>query len=60
LHPGGEITPGTPNLFDAARKSLELRGDGGTGWSLAWKINLWARLRDGNHAHRMLGNLAIC
>ena len=44
-------------MFAAARKSLEFRGDGGTGWSLAWKINFWARLRDGDHAHRMLGNL---
>jgi alpha-L-fucosidase 2 len=41
----------------AARKSLEFRGDGGTGWSLAWKINFWARLGDGDHAHRMLDNL---
>ncbi|HEY8967895.1 MAG TPA: glycoside hydrolase family 95 protein, partial [Puia sp.] len=36
------------------RKSLELRGDGGTGWSKAWKINLWARLRDGDRAARLL------
>jgi len=58
LHPGREITrDGTPELFAAARKSLEFRGDGGTGWSLAWKVNFWARLRDGDHAHRMLGNL---
>lgn len=57
LFPGDEITPDTPELFAAAKRSLEMRGDGGTGWSLAWKINLWARLRDGDHAHRMLGNL---
>ena len=58
LHPGREITPlGSPELFAAARRSLELRGDSGTGWSLAWKINAWARLRDGDHAHRLLGNL---
>ena len=58
LHPGAEITPrGTPELFAAARKSLEFRGDGGTGWSKAWKINFWARLRDGDHAFRMLENL---
>jgi alpha-L-fucosidase 2 len=58
LHPGAEITRvGTPELFDAARKSLELRGDGGTGWSMAWKINFWARLQDGDHAYRMLSNL---
>jgi len=57
VFPGNEITPDTPELLAAARKSLEFRGDGGTGWSLAWKINLWARLGDGNHAHRMLDNL---
>ncbi|UCG89374.1 MAG: glycoside hydrolase family 95 protein, partial [Gemmatimonadota bacterium] len=58
LHPGRQITPeGTPRLFDAARRSLELRGDGGTGWSLAWKINAWARLRDGNRAFRFIDNL---
>jgi alpha-L-fucosidase 2 len=54
LHPGNEITPRTPELFAAARRSLEFRGDDGTGWSLAWKINFWARLLDGDHAHRML------
>ncbi len=57
VFPGNEITPDTPELLAAARKSLEFRGDGGTGWSLAWKINLWARLGDGNHAHCMLDNL---
>jgi alpha-L-fucosidase 2 len=56
LHPGDEITPDTPALFDAARQSLFYRGDGGTGWSMGWKINFWARLRDGDHAVRMLGN----
>ncbi|MEZ4618447.1 MAG: glycoside hydrolase family 95 protein [Caldilineaceae bacterium] len=55
LHPGRQITPeGTPELFDAARRSLELRGDGGTGWSMAWKINFWARFRDGDHALKMV------
>ncbi|MBD3175114.1 MAG: glycoside hydrolase family 95 protein [Armatimonadia bacterium] len=55
LYPGNEITwRDTPDLFDAARQSLLFRGDGGTGWSKAWKIALWARLLDGNHAHRML------
>src|ERR1700752_4650454 len=44
----------TPDLFAAAKKSLELRGDVGTGWSLAWKINLWARLRDGDRAYLLL------
>ena len=58
LHPGSRITDrGTPQLFAAARKALELRGDGGTGWSLAWKINLWARLRDGDHAYTLVRNL---
>src|SRR5918912_1113465 len=41
-------------LSAAAKKSLELRGDVGTGWSLAWKINLWARLRDGDRAYSLL------
>jgi alpha-L-fucosidase 2 len=57
LFPGEEITPETPELFAAARQSLVFRGDGGTGWSRAWKINFWARLLDGNHAHLMLKNL---
>ncbi|MCF7668297.1 MAG: glycoside hydrolase N-terminal domain-containing protein [Verrucomicrobia bacterium] len=55
LHPGWEITPrGTPELAAAAEQSLVFRGDGGTGWSKAWKINFWARFLDGDHAHRML------
>ena len=54
VFPSHQITPRTPDLFAAARKSLEIRGDAGTGWSLAWKINLWARLLDGEHAYRML------
>ncbi|HEX6683699.1 MAG TPA: hypothetical protein VF062_12930, partial [Candidatus Limnocylindrales bacterium] len=53
LHPGRQIKPGTA-LAEAARVSLAARGDGGTGWSKAWKINFWARLRDGDHAHTML------
>jgi alpha-L-fucosidase 2 len=58
LHPGREITArGTPELYAAARRSLVFRGDGGTGWSMAWKINFWARLHDGDHAHRLLANL---
>ncbi|MCE5279163.1 MAG: glycoside hydrolase N-terminal domain-containing protein [Planctomycetaceae bacterium] len=52
LHPGKMISPSTtPALAAAARKVLEARGDDGTGWSLAWKINFWARLCDGDHAH---------
>jgi len=58
VYPGWEITPrGTPELCAAARKSLEFRGDGGTGWSLAWKVNLWARFADGNHAYKILAAL---
>jgi alpha-L-fucosidase 2 len=58
LHPGREITRwGTPSLFAAAKKSLEFRGDGGTGWSMAWKVNFWARFEDGDHAYKMLSSL---
>lgn len=55
LFPGRQISPiSTPTFAKAAEKTLELRGDGGTGWSLAWKINFWARLLDGNHAYKMI------
>lgn len=55
LFPGRQISPlTTPRLANAAKKSLELRGDGGTGWSKGWKINTWARLHDGNHAHKLI------
>ncbi|MEO8617293.1 MAG: glycoside hydrolase family 95-like protein, partial [Luteolibacter sp.] len=55
LHPGNEITfNGTPKLAAAAKKTLEQRGDDGTGWSKAWKINFWARLHDGDHALKIL------
>lgn len=55
VHPGTDITwEDTPDLMKAARQSLLERGDEGTGWSLAWKINFWARFRDGNHAYNML------
>jgi len=58
LHPGKQITlQHTPKLVQAAQKSLEARGDGGTGWSLAWKINFWARLQNGDHAYKMLKRL---
>ena len=57
LHPGRQITPLTPKLFEAARVSLTARGDGGTGWSRAWKISFWARLLDGDHAYVMVRNL---
>ncbi len=55
LHPGRQISPFIdPLLSEAARISLDARGDGGTGWSKAWKINMWARLHDGNRAHTLL------
>ncbi|CAN5605077.1 glycoside hydrolase family 95 protein [soil metagenome] len=58
LHPGNQISPiTTPDLGDAAIKTLELRGDDGTGWSLAWKVNFWARLLDGDHAYKLYRNL---
>ena len=58
LHPGRQIAPLLdPLLAEAARKTLEMRGDGGTGWSKAWKINFWARLLDGNHAYTMYQEL---
>jgi len=58
LHPGDQITrTRTPELFEAAKQTLIGRGDGGTGWSLAWKINFWARLLDGDRAHKLLSNL---
>jgi len=57
LYPGKQISPyRTPELFDAARNSLIYRGDGGTGWSMAWKVNFWARFLDGNHAYMMIRN----
>jgi alpha-L-fucosidase 2 len=57
LYPGNEITPRlTPELAAGARKTLEMRGDGSTGWSLAFKMALWARLGDGNHAHKIFRN----
>jgi alpha-L-fucosidase 2 len=58
LHPGDQITAdGTPDLFRAARVTLERRGDASTGWSMAWKANFWARLRDGDRAHKLLSML---
>jgi alpha-L-fucosidase 2 len=55
VYPGREINQEeTPDLMKAAKTSLVARGDEGTGWSLAWKINFWARFRDGNHAWRMV------
>ncbi|SDD69654.1 glycosyl hydrolase family 95 catalytic domain-containing protein [Glycomyces harbinensis] len=58
LHPSSQITKrGTPQLFEAARRTLELRGDAGTGWSLAWKINYWARMEEGTRAHDLIRQL---
>lgn len=58
LHPGRQFTQtGTPELIKAAKVSLEARGNEGTGWSRAWKINFWARLFDGDHAYLMLRKL---
>ncbi|WP_229238769.1 glycosyl hydrolase family 95 catalytic domain-containing protein [Dyadobacter sp. Leaf189] len=55
LFPGRQISPVyTPVYAQAARKTMELRGDGGTGWSKGWKINVWARLLDGNHAYKLI------
>jgi len=59
LFPGDQITPATPKLFEACKVSLERRGDGGTGWARAWKINCWARLRDGDRAYALLRNLLV-
>jgi len=58
VHPGNEINyEDTPDLMKAAKQSLEYRGDNGTGWSLAWKINFWSRFRDGDHAYKLLHKL---
>lgn len=58
LHPGRLITKTkTPELYEACKMSLERRGDDGTGWSRAWKINFWARLHDGERAYKLLKNL---
>ena len=54
VYPGNEISPAQTNLFAASRQSLIYRGDEATGWSMGWKINLWARFLDGDHANQML------
>ena len=57
LYPGNQINTRTiPELIQAARRSLELRGDQATSWSLGWKVNCWARLLDGNHAYKIIEN----
>jgi len=58
LYPGNLITlEKTPDLAEAAKTSLLQRGDGGTGWAMAWKLNLWARLREPEHVQVILNNL---
>lgn len=58
VFPGRQITETDgKEWFEAARRSLEVRGDEGTGWSLAWKICLWARFKDGDRAHKLISNL---
>lgn len=58
LHPGNELTyEKTPEPMQAAKVTLTRRGDQSTGWSMAWKINFWARLKDGNKAYKLIGDL---
>ncbi len=57
LYPGDQLTPADPKLFDAAKVLLKWRGDGSTGWSYAWRINLWARVGDGEMAYHQLTQL---
>jgi alpha-L-fucosidase 2 len=57
LYPGDEINPNVPELYRGARLSLERRGDASTGWSMGWKANFWARLRDGDRADKLLSML---
>lgn len=58
LHPSSQINVrDTPELAAAARRSLEIRGDEATGWGIGWRLNLWARLGDGEHAHQVLAML---
>ena len=57
VYPGTDITWDSVSVMKAARQSLLYRGDEGTGWSIAWKVNLWARFRDGDHALLMMDKL---
>ncbi|NQT52413.1 glycoside hydrolase family 95 protein, partial [bacterium] len=58
VHPGRQLSPlTTPKFAEAARVSMNARGDGATGWSKAWKINIWARLHDGNRSHKLLSEM---
>lgn len=54
VYPGRQVTQNTPILMEAAKRSLESRGDHSTGWSMGWKVCLWARLLDGNHAYKLI------
>lgn len=55
LYPSNQISPyRTPALYNAARNTLEQRGDVSTGWSMGWKVNWWARMLDGNHAYKLI------
>jgi alpha-L-fucosidase 2 len=57
FHPGNQINQSTPELFSAVKQSLTTRGDEATGWSMGWKINMWARLKEGDHAYKIIRNL---
>jgi alpha-L-fucosidase 2 len=58
VYPGRQIDPfTTPELAEAAKVSMNARGDASTGWSRAWKISVWARLQDGDRAHKILSGL---
>ena len=57
LYPSNQISPSDSALFEGARNTLIQRGDEATGWSLAWKVNFWARMHDGNHAWKVIKNL---
>lgn len=56
VYPSAQITSETPDLLKAAKTSLVHRGDVSTGWAMGWRVALWARFRDGDHAHRLLEN----
>jgi alpha-L-fucosidase 2 len=57
VFPGSQISTDTPKLLEAAKRSLDFRGDAATGWSVAWKSALWARMGDGDRAHKLLSML---
>lgn len=58
FHPGKQISmEKTPDLAEAAKVSLNARGDDGTGWSLAWKVNFWSRFKDGDRAYKLYRRL---